>query len=325
MADSHRYKRKTMKERESTHDLIRKHLQGEDLNADERRSFELWLQENEAAYDRYKKIWTQATRLTLHDEVNEDAQWDEFKVKRDRRISLGWYAAAAVVALLVAVGLYLFIPDDTIVLSNHTKEHTAFFVLADSSKVWLNKNTRLEIGSDFNEEYREVWLYGEGFFEIAHNEDKPFIVRNEFSIIQVLGTTFNALSTDSINKVCLLEGSVSFTDTPGQEVILVPGEQGTSRPHQPIVKASIADQNFLAWKTGVLKFNDQPMTYVKRVMESYYETTFVFSNQHISECNVTITFDNLMLEEALNELGFLLDLEYRIDRDRVLLSGAGCN
>src|SRR5690606_36912085 len=48
--------------------------------------------------------------------------------------------------------------------------------LPDGSVVFLNSDSKLYIPSDFNRDTRDVKLLGEGYFEVAHNQKKPFLV-----------------------------------------------------------------------------------------------------------------------------------------------------
>ena len=66
-------------------------------------------------------------------------------------------------------------------------------VLPDSSRVWLNSGSVLIYPSIFVGDRREVYLSGEGYFEVEKNAEQPFIVKARTLNVEVLGTRFNLL------------------------------------------------------------------------------------------------------------------------------------
>lgn len=53
--------------------------------------------------------------------------------------------------------------------------------LPDGSNVWLNAGTTMKYPVSFMKGKREVILDGEAYFEVAHNEKSPFVVRTHGS------------------------------------------------------------------------------------------------------------------------------------------------
>ena len=63
-------------------------------------------------------------------------------------------------------------------------------ILADGSKVYLNSESRLRFPTRFEGKERRVYLEGEGYFEVAKDTTKPFIVEAKEVDVRVLGTSF---------------------------------------------------------------------------------------------------------------------------------------
>ena len=84
--------------------------------------------------------------------------------------------------------------------------------LADGTNVMLNAESELTFPSEFDTDRREVFLKGEAFFQVTHNEKAPFIVHTDQLDVQVLGTTFNVSGYNNENmlKVTLVEGSIQI-------------------------------------------------------------------------------------------------------------------
>jgi ferric-dicitrate binding protein FerR (iron transport regulator) len=104
-------------------------------------------------------------------------------------------------------------------------------VLPDKSKVWLNSNTTIKYPSNFNQKDRRVYIDGEAFFDVTHNQSKPFIVNTSSFDIKVYGTTFNvtAYKGDNTIETTLVKGKISITGIKikgnnAEEIILKPNE-----------------------------------------------------------------------------------------------------
>lgn len=64
-------------------------------------------------------------------------------------------------------------------------------ILADGSKVYLNSGSSLVYPVVFAKDKREVYLDGEGYFEVSKEARRKFIVQTSCKAIEVLGTKFN--------------------------------------------------------------------------------------------------------------------------------------
>ncbi|MDR1372564.1 MAG: FecR family protein, partial [Dysgonamonadaceae bacterium] len=135
-----------------------------------------------------------AADILLH-QIKEKNNRQTGKVNFSRRKWIYRVAAVALIMLSVGIGYYLTDKpkEEQIVYKKistnqgEIKEYT----LKDGTHVILNSESRLIIPSDFNGEARNIEMIGEGFFEVAPNPDKPFIIKNENTRIKVLGTSFN--------------------------------------------------------------------------------------------------------------------------------------
>ena len=93
----------------------------------------------------------------------------------------------------------------------------AELILADGTRVWLNSNTTLRYNDFTSANIREVELNGEGYFSVAKNPDKPFIVKTNRYHIKVLGTEFNvsAYASTSVWSASLVRGKIDIDAADG--------------------------------------------------------------------------------------------------------------
>ena len=156
--------------------------------------------------------------------------------------------------------------------------------LPDKSKVWLNAGSSLRYPSRFTGDERTVYLSGEGYFEVAHNEKHPFIVETEKYDIRVLGTTFNvsAYPNSGLFEASLIEGKVTVYHPETQnEIILNPHEKVEVRDGKLYKETFTSDHDFL-WRMGIYSFKDEPLETVFKKLEQYYEVKIINKNIEIT-------------------------------------------
>ncbi|MBS1663904.1 MAG: FecR domain-containing protein [Bacteroidetes bacterium] len=211
-----------------------------------------------------------------------------------------WIAAASVIAILSA-GVYLFVKEGNkaapkaenqgqVSLAYYTTESNPRgadqkeLILADGSKIWLNAASSLKFPSQFDGPDRVVELSGEAFFEVEKNSDKPFRVLIKDAKIEVLGTHFNVKAYDNepTSRTTLIDGAVRMESGSKKEVLNKPGQRAEIPYSLPGVDAQInvtSGVNFesaLAWKNGLLQFENDDLHTVMRAIERAYNVDVQF-------------------------------------------------
>lgn len=153
-------------------------------------------------------------------------------------------------------------------------------ILPDSSRGWLNAESSLQYPESFEGmKQREVYLKGEGYFEVTKDAKHPFVVRTDALNTQVLGTSFNVKAyTGDDTQVTLLEGSVKVTDRNHNELQLIPGEHTDAH----LYKTSVENCNgYRAWIDGQFYFDDVELVEIMREFGRWYNVDIVFTNKEI--------------------------------------------
>ena len=108
------------------------------------------------------------------------------------------------------------------------KGERATVVLPNGTKVSLNSESSFTYPASFGKTDRNVHLQGEAYFEVAHDEELPFIVQAKQTYVKVLGTTFNihTLPDDDWVETALVNGKVEFyeIDNPDNRITLFPDQ-----------------------------------------------------------------------------------------------------
>ncbi|SMC62256.1 FecR family protein [Pedobacter nyackensis] len=163
------------------------------------------------------------------------------------------------------------------------KGETYAVVLLDGTKVWLNASSSLTYNTAFFKEgKRSVKLKGEGYFEVAKDKHRPFIVEVNQTVVKVFGTHFNihAYEDESVMKATLLEGSIGMSKGT-ESSLLSPGEEASVRKNSTkiTVKKSINLSEAIAWKNGYFQFDNADVQSVMRQLARWYDINVVYQGE----------------------------------------------
>ncbi|MFC7524079.1 FecR family protein [Parapedobacter sp. GCM10030251] len=144
--------------------------------------------------------------------------------------------------------------------------------LPDGTRVWLNADSRLTYPASFHGAKREVELVGEGYFEVTHDADRPFVVKVRDAAVNVLGTRFNIRAYGDLPlETALLEGSVAFNRGAASRV-LKPGEQAVASIDGSFAVVPANLEKVMAWQKGYFYFEDTPIHDIMDELARWYDT-----------------------------------------------------
>ncbi len=187
--------------------------------------------------------------------------------------------------------------------------------LPDGTQVFLNQGTQLSYNSEFAQSHRSIEFDGEAIFDVAKDASQAFIISTEGLGIEVLGTRFHLLAKKGESDIMLhlQTGKVKVfsLDEKGQaleQLLLNPGEKLHYNKETAVMsRDEIENENYQAWKTGVLEFNDAPLPEVIKALENTYQLEFVIEHD-CSNFLLTARFDNETPESILQTLEFVFNL-----------------
>lgn len=165
-------------------------------------------------------------------------------------------------------------------------------VLSDGTRVTLNAGSSLRFPVKFGKGKRQVEVRGEAYFEVVHEENRPFEVLDSFgNRIEDLGTSFNvkAYSDEANHEVALVEGEIIFHASKGESKALQPGngiEYTSAGAGLKLKEIDVTEVT--AWKDGRFVFNDKPLSYVFSNISRWYGVAFELDNPAIGEQHFTI-------------------------------------
>ncbi|TJZ53728.1 DUF4974 domain-containing protein [Sphingobacterium olei] len=196
--------------------------------------------------------------------------------------------------------------------------------LPDGSKVWLNAASSLRYPSSFaGRSERKVSLTGEGYFEIAKDKAKPFVVESNGQKIEVLGTKFNlnAYTTSHISKTTLLEGSIKLSATGTSEsYILQPGQQ-LRKNGQSMRILHIDTEESVAWKNGYFSFSGKTLEEGMQEIARWYDVDIVYQGTKLKAIPLAGTISKYdKLATILKTLELTGSFNFQIEGRKVVVS-----
>lgn len=157
--------------------------------------------------------------------------------------------------------------------------------LSDGTKVFLNAASSLKYPVTFSGSQRQVALTGEAYFEVAHNQAKPFKVSSGNQIVEVLGTHFNinSYSDTPIIKTTLIKGSVKVS-AGKQTLLLKPGQQSqtiadAAEDFKLILNKNADVSSEIAWKNGLFQFNGASIREVMQSAARWYDLDVIYEGE----------------------------------------------
>ncbi len=201
--------------------------------------------------------------------------------------------------------------------------------LEDGTKVWLNAGSRMAFPTKFTGKKREIFLEGEGYFEVTHNQKVPFYVNTGEIAIKVLGTRFNvsAYASDKLIETVLIEGKVAISERSAlafikSESILMPNQKASyDRNDRSVVIKDEPDVDYaIAWTEGWFKFNRQSINDVLNKLQRYYNVQFIYNPGFPAEDLIT---GKLYLKDSMDQvmqtLEVVANIQYRIDGNKIYI------
>lgn len=286
-----------------------------DSDYDEELSVEaisLWnaMEENEVSSMRRRVLEQRARNLLRQLEENKKKAMIGLRIK---------IAAAAIIVIMISVGLWNKYASDKLPVMSYYVEATEFgerkeVILSDSTRVILNSKTKLKIPTTFKGKVREVKLDGEAYFKVAKNPDKPFIIYSGNAKVQVLGTSFDVKSykEDQYFAVTVLSGKVLVDINKGDlSVKLVKNERLVKdKKSNDFNMSSQKSTDHVKWISGLLYFNKEPISEVIHMLTRTYNRKIIL-DAGVQEHLITGTHENHSLHSVLSAICFASGLKFK--------------
>jgi ferric-dicitrate binding protein FerR (iron transport regulator) len=321
-----------MSKEEKINELFAKTLTSE-ISEEERKMLDETLVENELLrkrFDTLDEYWNRChPRKPLHHIIEKTEKKLAFTYHPEsRKLKNIFFRIAAIAFLLISLGLAVFYflqtPVNQELIEYHARGEIKELLLPDETRVWLNSGSYLIAAEPFDDDLRQVRLYGEAYFEVSHDAGRPFVVHSPGLKTEVLGTTFNINSwpNNVHTEISLYEGSVKLTpeDESVQSVMLSPGQRALLNQESGELDVSAsAAENRAAWRNGITVFYNDELFHIASALERKFETRILVADEQAGTLKYTAEFSDESLEKILLLLSEAKAFKYNITEQGVLI------
>ena len=190
--------------------------------------------------------------------------------------------------------------------------------LPDGTRVRLAPGSQVRVAAEFGIARRDVYLDGEAYFEVVHDDARPFTVYAGNTSVRDIGTAFSVRSyaADSAVQVVVREGEVAVAGV-GR---LVAGDVGrVASTGEATVRRAVNVDSLLTWTSGRLVYADAPLADVVADLRRWYGVDVQLADSAAARLPVTGTLADVAPNEAVAQVAATMGLVVQVDGQRVTL------
>jgi len=194
--------------------------------------------------------------------------------------------------------------------------------LADGTTVVLAPASRLLVAAGYGEGERSVRLEGVAWFDVRHDQRRPFTVAAGDALVTDLGTAFTVRADPAQPvSVAVTEGSVRLApnSAPASGVILAAGQSGKVAGGVAAAEAAGSGDAALAWTRGRLVFADAPFPQVAAELRRWYGVQLVAGDAALAERHLTSEFEGEAVADVVAVIALALDARSETRGDTIML------
>ena len=269
----------------------------------------LWLVHSRMEYANDDVVMAEQIRVGSSKAIVELAGGEQIFLTRDTTVNIE------------EQGVKLVNQEDTVKLLNKYSESSDQFHviriprggeyiarLEDGSVIHLNSDSELKVPVNFGKNSRQVWLKGEGYFNVAKDKKRVFVVHTTKADIAVLGTEFDVRAYEDEEKMVttLVRGGVEVSCGKNSNR-LHPGEQAQVADLGAITVERVNVYPHTAWIKGRMVFVNERLEKIMTDLQRWYDFDVFYANPSVQDMRFTI--DILKYDDISKVLNLIEKME----------------
>jgi ferric-dicitrate binding protein FerR (iron transport regulator) len=239
--------------------------------------------------------------------------------------------AAATGLILISITLFYYLKPN---LKNEscfvdmTGKSIKEISLAGGHHCFLAQDSKMQYSQGLEKSKSDtLFLEGEGYFETSGGRELVIFAKNSVTKCKNAIVNINAPQSAHMTVITAISGNVTARCSDNS----FPEMKVSASEKYSIYKGGIFaskepnnDPNFLAWKTGLLTFEDTPLAYAVRSIENYYGVKIEIKSNDIKYCRYSSKFNNTELTKVIDNLKLSFNTTVKESFDAIVLEGGTC-
>lgn len=261
-----------------------------ELGESEQRELDAWLEadsRHRGAFIRAQAIWCDMDRVAAL------GAGELTVTPRPRWSAASWQKAAAVAVCVIGLTIASVHVSSRYLAGRETTDRgeTRRLMLDDGSALALNTQSVVQVRFD-DDLRRIVMRRGEASFQVAHDEQRPFVVQAGDVSVRAVGTAFNVRMKENGEgvEVTVTEGVVEVTRADASQQVTIQrgrhNEEIIAQPRQPIEVEPLSDEVIarrLAWHEGRLIFEGERLASAVEEVNRYSTVAVVIEDAQLAD------------------------------------------
>jgi transmembrane sensor len=237
------------------------------------------------------------------------------------------FAAAACIAAVAVIGQFRSGTDGVDAREFRTAVGQRDSVqLPDGSTVLLAPGSRLTVAAGYGTGTRDVTLDGAAYFDVKHDEARPFTVHTASADIRDIGTAFSVKTGgDGEVAVDVTHGIVALrARTAGAAPVeLHAGDRGVLVREAVTVRRGTVTADDVAWTRGLLSYRDASLSEVRADLQRWYGIDLRIADSALATRTLTASFRGDSASQVVRVIALALGADVVQQGDTVLLQPQG--
>lgn len=209
----------------------------------------------------------------------------------------------------------------------------------DGSSVLLSRGSKIRFEKKMDHVQREVYLEGEGFFEVAKNAARPFFVYTNGLTTKVLGTSFRVRAYENepdvtvavrTGKVTVVPGSIAGSSNTSKALTLLPDQEVSllKEKEKFVYKTNGQESNHLSGKAvapnPMFEFRFTPVARVFAELEKVYGVPIVYDQEKMRNCTLTATLTDEPFLDKVKLICLGTESTFKMSGNSIIIQSTGC-
>ncbi len=303
----------------------------DEMNALQKADFEKKIKEDAHLQNEFlqmKELWESMEDAVDENapEVDTDKAWNRFTHRMEEQSNTPnhktralpfphWLKWAAILIVVAGLASYFAlhtrqVEPERLVFSNNEAKLTMVKTLEDGSLIYLSEFSTIEFDKSFNQSERNVYLSGEGYFDVTHNPEKPFKVHTNLASIEVMGTSFNVkMIGDNQMELFVETGRVKVSSLKeDKSLMLGAGELFISK--DGAMEKRFSQDYDVQWRKNLIHFKDERLENILYVLSKTYGTRLVATDETLKQRKMTLTIYDSEVQTICQSIALSLSVDY---------------